>query len=133
MFQIVQPVISNISSGDEKSAAANAMQLWAFRKTNTVMKLPVELLCIIFDMLDPRPAYREWKKYIAHIEAENDKYDTCSPPEREPPPAPTHFPHHLARVCQRWNDVLAGLSSRWANLIVFIDHDLEETLADLEI
>ncbi|CAA7264112.1 unnamed protein product [Cyclocybe aegerita] len=122
-----------MSSGDEKKSATHAMQPAAFKKTNTVMKLPVELLCIILDMSDPRPAYREWKKYIVHLEAENDEYGTCRTPEREPPPAPTHYPHHLARVCQRWNDILAGLPSRWANPIVFLDHDLEETLADLKM
>ncbi|KAJ3516994.1 hypothetical protein NLJ89_g765 [Agrocybe chaxingu] len=102
-------------------------------KTSSVMKLPPELLYIIFDMADPRPAYSNWKKYIAHLEAEQDDRGAHDPPVREPPPPPTHFPHCLARVCWRWNEVLAGSPGRWTNLVVFLDDNLEETLADLEM
>ncbi|CAA7264111.1 unnamed protein product [Cyclocybe aegerita] len=96
------------------------------------MKFPTELLYILFDLADPRPAYRTWKKYLTHIEAENDD-GTHNSPEREPPPPPTQYPHHLARVCRRWNDVLAGTPQRWNNPIVFLDHDIDETLADLKM
>ncbi|KAJ3514737.1 hypothetical protein NLJ89_g2204 [Agrocybe chaxingu] len=70
---------------------------------------------------------------MAAIKSKEDSLGTLSPLLDKPTPPPTRYPHYLATVCRRWKTVLDQLPRIWAKPIVFLNADIQETLADLNM